>query len=67
MNRLEDIFNRNLRSNPSLIDFDFEIEIQRSNMSIFTQSYVAVDNMNLVLGKRIGWRADSKVDRRLVL
>ena len=36
---------------PCLIDFDFEIENQRSNMSIFTQVDVAVDNINLVPGK----------------
>ena len=55
MNQFGDIFIRNLRSNPSLIYF--EIENQSSNMSIlyrFTQVEVAVDDINLVPGKRIG-------------
>ena len=45
------MFARNLTSKPCLIDFDFEIENQRSNMSIFPQVDVAVDIINLVTGK----------------
>ena len=51
MNRFGDVFIRNLRSSLCLIDFDFKIENQRSNMSIFTQVDVAVNNINLVPGK----------------
>ena len=51
MNQFGDVFIRSLRSSPYLIDFDFEIENQRSNMSIFTQVDVAVNNINLVPGK----------------
>ena len=51
MNQFGDVFNRNVRSNPSLIYFDFKTESQRSNMSIFTQVDVAVNNINLVPGK----------------
>ena len=56
MNRFGDVFIRNLRSSLCLIEFDFEIENQRSNMSIlyrFTQVEVAVDDINFVLGKRM--------------
>lgn len=49
-----EMFVRNLTSKPCLIDFDFEIENQRSNMSIFPQVDVAVDIINLVTGKWIG-------------
>ena len=68
MNQFGDIFIRNLRSNPSLIDF--KIENQRSNMSIlyrFTQVEIAVDDIDLVPGKRIGKRADSKVNQRVLV
>ena len=51
MNQFGDVFIRNLRSSLCLIEFDFEIENQRSNMSIFTQVDVAVNNINLVPGK----------------
>ena len=56
MNQFGDIFIRNLRSNSSLIYC--EIGNQSSNMSIllyrFTQVEVAVDDIDLVPGKRIG-------------
>ena len=68
MNQFGDIFIRNLRSNSSLIYC--EIENQRSNMSIlyrFTQVEIAVDDIDLVPGKRIGKRADSKVNQRVLV
>ena len=68
MNQFGDIFIRNLRSNFSLIYCD--IENQRSNMSIlyrFTQVEIAVDDIDLVPGKRIGYRADSKVNQRVLV